>query len=152
LEKTPPCLDALFTRCQNGEQQPTTDALADTLREILGSFQQAFVILDALDECMEREELLELIETILAWKIENLHILATSRNEKDINDFLESLVTGQISIEGASVDADIRTHIREQLKKDSKLRKWPANIQTEIEETLMKGAAGMQVIIPSIIL
>jgi osmotically-inducible protein OsmY len=101
---------------------------------------------------MEREELLELIETILAWKIENLHILATSRNEKDINDFLESLVTGQISIEGASVDADIRTHIREQLKKDSKLRKWPANIQTEIEETLMKGAAGMQVIIPSIIL
>jgi hypothetical protein len=96
---------------------------------------------------MEREELLDLIETIFAWKIEKLHILATSRKEKDINDSLESLITGQIFIEGASVDADIRTHIREQLKKDQKLRKWPANIQTEIEETLMKGAAGMQVII-----
>jgi hypothetical protein len=114
-EKTPESLDALFARSQDEQQQPTTDALTLTLQYILGNFQQTFIILDALDECKERVELLGLIEEIVNWKLDKLHILATSRRERDIEESLESLIIGQICIQSALVNADIHTHICERL-------------------------------------
>ena len=140
---TPEALDTIYSRCQEGQQQPSTDALAMTLQHMLGGFHQTFIILDALDECAEREELLGLIEKIVGWKLEKLHILATSRREKDIEETLEPLITGQICVQSALVNADIHTHLRERLQNDRKLRKWPVKVQMEIEATLMDGAHGM---------
>lgn len=142
-EKIPGSLDLLFACNQDGGQQPTTKALQSTLQHILGDFQQVFIILDALDECKEREELLGLMEDILNWKLDKLHVLATSRRERDIEESLEPLVTGQICIQSVLVNADIHTHICDRLQNDLKLKKWPANVQTEIEKTLMDGANGM---------
>lgn len=102
-----------------------------------------FVILDALDECTEREDLLALIDSMAGWKVEKLHILATSRRETDITEILEPLITGQISIQNEIVNADIHTHLRERLQNDPKLRKWPAKVRMEIEGALMDGAHGM---------
>jgi hypothetical protein len=150
--KSPEALNALFAHSQDGQQQPTTDALALTLQHVLGDFHQAFIILDALDECKEREELLKLIENVVNWKLEKLHILATSRRERDIEETLEPLVTGQVCIQSALANADIHIHLRERLQNDPKLRKWPTNVQIEIEKTLMDGAHGMYVIIPLSIL
>jgi hypothetical protein len=110
---------------------------------MLKDFQQTFIILDALDECKEREELLGLLENFIDWEVESLHVLATSRRERDIEEALEPLVTGQVCIQSALVNADIYIHICERLQNDLKLRKWPANVQTEIEKTLMDGAHGM---------
>ena len=143
-------LNDLFARCRDGQQQPTPDALAATLQHMLGGFQQTFIILDALDECKEKKELLGLLESIIGWKVENLHILATSRREKDIEETLEPLVTGQVCIQSALVNADIHIHIRQRLHDDPKLKKWPAKVQREIEETLMDGAHGMYVVPPDL--
>jgi hypothetical protein len=140
---TPEALNTIYSRCQEGQQQPTTDALTLTLQHMLRDFHQTFIILDALDECTEREELLGLIEKIIDWKLKRLHILATSRREKDIEETLELLITGQICIQSALVNADICIHIREQLQNDPKLRKWPENVRMEIEKTLIDGANGM---------
>jgi hypothetical protein len=142
-EKTPECLNALFARNQDGQQQPTIDALVLILQHLLRDFKQVFLIFDALDECKEREELLSLIESIVAWEVENVHILATSRREKEIEDSLKPLITGEICIQSALVNADIRTHICERLQSDAKLKRLPADVKLEIERTLMKGAQGM---------
>lgn len=139
------CLQSLLSRCRDGNQQPTQDALESTLQQILGGFQETFIILDALDECSEREELLLLLENLKSWGTEKLHILATSRRERDIEEALESLVTGEICLQSALVNVDIHTHISERLQNDSKLKRWPANVQGEIEQTLMHGAQGMYV-------
>ncbi len=72
-----------------------------------------------------------------------LHILATSRREKDIEETLAPLTTSQTCIQSALVDADICIYIRERLQTDPKLRKWPKNVQMEIEKILMDGAHGM---------
>ena len=114
-----------------------------TLQDILGGFPQVFIILDALDECKEREELLGIIEGIINWKLKKLHILATSRMEREIEETLEPLATRQICIQSAIINADIQTYIGKRLQNDSKLRKWPASVQAEIEKTLMDGADGM---------
>ncbi len=63
-------------------------------------------ILDALDECKERQELLTDIDEIAGWKNRKLHMLATSRRENDIEESLEPLVNDQekICIQSALVN------------------------------------------------
>jgi hypothetical protein len=138
----PEALNVIYSRRQEvqQQQQPTTDDIVLTLQDMLGDFRQSFIILDALDECTEREELLGLI---VNWKLEKLHILVTSRRENDIEDTLTPLITGQICIQSALINADIHVHIRERLQNDRKLRKLPKDMQIEIEKTLMDGANGM---------
>jgi len=114
-----------------------------SLRDIVQTFQQTYIVIDALDECYEREELMILIEEIVDWKLETLHILATSRKEQDIADCLLSRVSNEINIQSTVVDADIRIHVHDKLQNDRKLRKWSADAQMEIETALVDGAHGM---------
>ena len=47
----------LYNRC--GEvQQPSHEQLEDVLRDMLDRFSQAYIMIDALDECIEREKTL----------------------------------------------------------------------------------------------
>jgi len=58
-ERAPQDLEALHSSCMNDERQPTHDMLLATLHQMMKSFEKTFIILDALDECLERRELLE---------------------------------------------------------------------------------------------
>jgi hypothetical protein len=131
----PEALNMLYSRCQDGQHRPTIDGLAATFQHMLGGFHETFLVLDALDECTEREELLALIKRIVGWKIGKLHTLFTSRREREIEDTLEPLITCQICIQSALVNADINIHLRERLQNDPKLKQWPVNVQMEIEAT-----------------
>ncbi|KAH7363898.1 ectomycorrhiza-induced ankyrin-domain/NACHT-domain-containing protein [Rhexocercosporidium sp. MPI-PUGE-AT-0058] len=137
------CLESLFARCQDGMQQPSQDALEVTLQKMLIEFGETFLIFDALDECKEREGLLHLLGNFKSWEAVNLHILVTSRKERDIEESLESVATNKICLQSALVDVDISTYISEGLQNDSRLKRWPTNVRGEIESTLMKGAQGM---------
>ncbi|KAL9607615.1 MAG: hypothetical protein Q9167_007486 [Letrouitia subvulpina] len=139
----PEFLNMLFSQSQSGSQQPSLGALISALRQLLDCRHDIFLILDALDECSDREELLDLIKTITDWRLENVHILATSRKEADISEMIDTLYTSQIPIQNESVNADIQTYILERLKGDQKLKKWPERVQSEIKKTLMEGAHGM---------
>ena len=100
-------------------------------------------MLDALDECTDRENLLEFVEAFMDWRIVNLNVLVTSRKENDIASSLEPLLTAQLCIQSALVDVDIQVHILERLSNDPKSRKWPIEVQKEIEDVLSRGANGM---------
>jgi hypothetical protein len=139
----PDTLKALYSQNLSGQQQSNTEGLMVTLKHIIGSFKQVYVVLDALDECQDREQLLALVEEIVNWKIGKLHILATSRAEWDIVDCISPLVTAQINLCSTLVDADIQTHLRERLRNDSRLKRWPAKVHEQIEAVLMEGAHGM---------
>jgi hypothetical protein len=119
------------------------ESLMTSLKFILEGFQHVYVILDALDECGDRGQLLSLVEEITEWKHATLHILVTSRKERDIEDCLIPWVSAQINLHSALVDADIQTHVHERLRNDSKLKKWPKKVHVQIEAALMEGAQGM---------
>ena len=140
---SPDALTRLYSQCHDGEQQPAATALLTTLRHIIGGFQHAYIILDALDECTEREDLLAMVGEMVDWKLDNLHLLMTSQKERDIEDCLESQVSCQINLQQRVVDADIHIHICERLQNDTRLKKWPMKVQKEIETVLMEGAHGM---------
>ncbi|MCJ1395280.1 hypothetical protein MMC18_008164 [Xylographa bjoerkii] len=140
-EDTPEFLTRLYS--SNSNKAPEIDTLLSILLEMLKEFGQTFFVIDALDECRNREKLMNLLEEIHGWDLEKLHLLATSRKEVEITDTLDHLVTNQMSIQARIQNLDILTHVHQQLQSDSKLGKWPETILREIEETLVKGAHGM---------
>jgi len=140
-------LESLYSSCQKGLQQPRSDSLLQTLHETVETASEVFMILDTLDECEERHELLDSILKIGAWDCKKLHLLLTSRKERDIDDWLKDLIDDEntIPIQTVLVNSDICAYIRDRLRTDRKLKRWQKDrkLQQEIEATLMKKAHGM---------
>ena len=140
-------LENLYSSCSNGSRQPSEEALLDTLRQMMTFLEDIYIILDALDECEERDELLTDLEHMLSWGDANLHVLVTSRREQDIEEALKPLGDPRdiICIQSNLVNADIRTYVHDRLKTDQKLKRWQtkSEVQLEIENTLMEKAHGM---------
>ena len=114
-----------------------------TLKCTIGSFQRVYIIIDALDESTDGEQLLTLIEKIVEWKFGGLHLLATSREAEAIDERLGPRVSGAVALQSVAVDNDIRTYIHETLRTDHQLKTWSLEIQGEIERALVRGAQGM---------
>lgn len=136
-------LDALYAQCRNGQQQPSLDSLKQVLRSLIGQFQYSYIVFDALDECTECVEILDFMEDLMQNGPSSLHVCTTGRREKDITDVLEQLNSTQIGLSSALVDADIQTFLKATLQSDRKLRRWPQDLQDEIEQTLLEGSNGM---------
>lgn len=123
--KIPASLDALFSSSENGQRQPSTHALLDALRSITQELPQVYIVLDALDECAQRVELMERLKAIAGWQLQNLHLLVTSRREQDIKSSLDEFVDGgnQVCLESTLVDKDIQRYVQERLSTDKSLYK-----------------------------
>jgi hypothetical protein len=143
----PKGVDALFSSCENGKRQPPLHTLLEVTWQAMQEFTQVYVILDALDECTERLELMDMLETVAGWKLDSLHLLVTSRKERDIETCLESYIREEdtVCLERDVVDQDIQRYVQHRLGVDKGLAKWnkDAAIRQEIEEALMHGARGM---------
>lgn len=143
----PHVLESLYSLCMDGECQPAYDTLLLTLQEIMRGFVETYLILDALDECLERHELLDSIGELALWNDANVHILITSRREKDIEELMEPLCgdNSTVPIQSMLVNADIRAYIHGRLQTDRTLKRWRdrPEIRSEIENKLMDKADGM---------
>ncbi|EMD59908.1 hypothetical protein COCSADRAFT_125993, partial [Bipolaris sorokiniana ND90Pr] len=140
-------LDALFSSHDNGKRPPALNSLLEVAHDLIVQFPQVYIVLDALDECSQWSELMEMLETIASWKIPNLHLIMTSREEPDIKSTLTSFVDPQNSIclQSNVVDRDIQLYIRQRVSDDKDLVKWKKDsaLQQEIEVALMEGSRGM---------
>ena len=139
-------LEKLHSSDMKGHHHPTTDStdsMITTLQHMMNEFDHVYIIVDALDECEDRDELLKFLKTMKTWESKTHHVLVTSRKEQDIDDSIGATVTDQICIQSGLVDPDIRIYVEERLKHDDRLNKWPAEVRCEIEKVIMEGVAGM---------
>ena len=136
-------LEQLHQKCGNGQQQPAEDVIRSLFRDAVAGIGNKYVVLDALDECTDREELLTFLHELINSKQQDLRVLATSRRERDTEDQLSSIAIYNINIQSAIVDEDIRVYVRDRLATDIKLRKWPPVVQEEITAAMMEKARGM---------
>jgi hypothetical protein len=145
----PKGVDALFSSCENGQRKPSSHTLLQVTREAAQEFTHVYVVLDALDECTQRSELMNMLETVAAWQLDNLHLLITSRKERDIESSLEKHIRDEDAacLQRDVVDKDIQRYVQQRLHDDNDLARWnrDAAIRQEIEEALMRGARGMYV-------
>lgn len=138
-------LEQLYQKCGNGQQQPDEDVIRSLLKDAIACTEHKYIILDALDECADREDFMIFIGELVHLQKENLHIMITSRREKDIEDQLGSLADYKINIQSALVDEDIRVYVHDRVATDMKLRKWSEDVQVTIVTTLTEKADGMYV-------
>jgi hypothetical protein len=142
-----PSLDELFSFCENGQRQPSLDALLKALQELINDFPCTYFVIDALDECENRGELMSIMKLISKWKLQGLHVLFTSRREGDIKLTLEGILDDQniLGIQTDAVDHDIQLFVRQRLADEDCLRKWHTDdtIRQRIESSLGEKAHGM---------
>ncbi|OWY50036.1 HET-like protein [Alternaria alternata] len=143
----PKGVDALFSSCENGQRKPSSHALLQVTKEAAQEFTHVYVVLDALDECAQRSELMDMLEAVAEWQLDNLHLLMTSRKERDIERSLEGYIEEQdaVCLQRDVVDQDIQRYVQQRLRVDKDLAKWnkDAAVRQEIEAALMRGACGM---------
>ena len=142
-----PKLIELYHSCDKGRRQPSNDALSATLKGMFQSTPATYILLDALDECQNRSKLLDLIQTINDWQLDNLHLLVTSRPEADITEVIAPLAgpEGIIKLAPSPVNDDISNHIQNRLSLDRNLRRWRSrpDVQERISKRLLVQGDGM---------
>ncbi|KAF3004786.1 hypothetical protein E8E13_002498 [Curvularia kusanoi] len=145
LASKSPTLEALMS--PYGKEPPPLHVLTGIFRQTMLELDQVHIVIDALDECKQRVELLELLGTMSGWQMEHVHVLVTSRRERDIEISLSSIVhkDNVVCLQNEAVDEDIQNYIRQRLSSDQNLAKWRKDValQQKLETTLTSGARGM---------
>jgi hypothetical protein len=141
LQVVPDFLLKLYHDNGSGTKPPTLHSLQEFIVIVLQSLGKAFIVVDAIDECVERDRVLSWIKGLTLNHIAEgkLHILVTSRNEPDIANHLASFKT--IVLDEFTKD-DIGLYINLKME-TSALQFWDTAIKTEILTALMKNAGGM---------
>lgn len=143
LPEIPRYLSNLYVRSRDTKQEPSTESLKEVLRAILTGNAKATVLVDALDECSQPEELVQLIGDIRSWETTDLRLLVVSRQHFEGTDALEELQPVHVSIQDEVANNDISTFVQEILNKDLKLRYWPLKVKNEIKTALVTKSSGM---------
>jgi hypothetical protein len=127
----------------DGQEQPSQKKLLGTLRETLEGSGEVYLVIDALDECKERERLLQILSTMRGWNLRHLHILFTSRKEVDMEEGLRFYITDRIDIEPSVLEADIRLLTKEAIYGHWRLKQLANETKKKIQQTLVSKAQGM---------
>jgi len=152
-------LSMLRAKHNDGVEQPSEDALAMCLREMLEYPEQApvFIVVDALDECPDsprpgsppgvptpRQSVLKIVKWLMELKLQNLHFCLTSRPEFDILQVLDPLepVSVRLHDQKGQMD-DIAQYVKSVVFTDVKMREWPKNTQKLVIDTLTNRSHGM---------
>lgn len=120
-------------------ESPGVKDLQRTFKNMIGSLSVVCIILDTLDECQTRRELLAWVKHIHAEQ-KNVQLLVTSRIEQDIESDIMAWATSDkiIAINNNDTKGNISTYIQERLQQ-SEFKRWESHpdIQQEIRSKLL---------------
>jgi hypothetical protein len=141
----PTVLAKLYHSCHGGGSPPSVESLCAALLFILEAFDEVFIILDALDECAERKELLKWIKHMTSWRKGKLHLLGTSRPVEDIAKYLRSLDPDHVCMMENLITYDIEKYIDSILHQDDAFEHWDSEMKATVKNRLLESAGGMYV-------
>lgn len=123
---------------------PSLDLVRSNFEPFLRtSFRKVYVVIDALDECLDRECILGALAAI-AESIEHVKIFVSSREELTIHEQFKDYPN--LKIRPKHVSADIESYVDASLRSriaSKKLKVKDENLRQEILETLRLKAEGM---------
>jgi len=142
-----------YTEHDDGSRDPSDDALARCLKDLLKLPGQApvYLVVDALDECPNtsaipspRAKVLSLMEKLVKSQILNLRICVTSRAETDIKIVLDPLIFRSVSLHDESGQKDdINNYIKSVVNTHPENRRWKVADKQLVIEVLTDKADGM---------
>lgn len=144
----PRMLENLYNKYKQ-ESPPAAD-LEAILESVITDLRDAYIIMDALDECpketekQDREDVLQWVKRICSSSFNSLHLMITSRKELDIAETLEPLLChAPVCIEASRNEEDIRRYVDSQIANDRRLKKLDDASKDAIRSKLVSGADGM---------
>jgi hypothetical protein len=103
----------IFSRCRS-PSYPNPKELRQIFHELCGHFSRVFVIVDGLDEVLDRVEILEFLTDLeVAGGV--FKVFVASRPEVDLEINFESYLT--VPITQSDVQLDMETYVRQRLEK-----------------------------------
>lgn len=135
-------LAALYRRCRNGTLQPTTSDLLSTFQSIIHNFSHFYLVVDAFDECKEKQQFLSFLNTVATWQFPQTHIAVTSRTDIDTEIRNRKWSCSKMIVEEHLVDADVKKHVQATLEDDEILNRWDPEQQRLIAKSLIEGTKG----------
>ena len=138
-------VESLYRECDDGNVAASESGLRETLRLVLRDVPSLFVVVDALDECVERNEMTGLLSMLKVYGSANTHILVSSRQEPDIKEGLLQAEPLQIEMTEKMIHHDIERFIEKRIARSQRLSKWckKADVNHKLHSTLLEGANGM---------
>ena len=121
---------------------PSIETLHECLHSMIIMLEDAYIVVDALDECANRQQVMEVLHSLNDFENDCIKTLFTGREELDIQRALHDYK--QLSIGANSLD--IRLYVDSEITMRSKngtLRIRDPALQEEIRERLVQKADGM---------
>lgn len=145
LTRTSKSVSPRMLRAYELRHQPTVNDLLDYLKGCLEHFNVVYLVIDALDESLERQRILQTLNILATEsRFNKIQLLTTSREYFDIQETLSGIST-ELPMSNPLVEEDIRVHVSHKLRTEPRFKKWSIELLGEVEEALTKGAEGMYV-------
>jgi Cdc6-like AAA superfamily ATPase len=144
-------LESLFATRKIYSTQTNSKDFRDCFAKMVQELDQVWVVLDGMDECTTRDGLLAWVESLHSLEQANIHLLATSRPEHDIQSALRdwSNTNNWINIHSELVTEDIRNCVSNAVKHGKRFKRWKpeifqsGDVQNRIVDELTTKANGM---------
>jgi hypothetical protein len=117
----PDAMKRLYDVDGKDHPEPTLSQLRTTLGEVVKGFDEVYILIDALDECDSQAELLDWMNSLQS-TTQGLHLLATSRPERIIEERMSNSSHVRISLSSELLDNDIKTYVDEHVEASDDLK------------------------------
>jgi hypothetical protein len=144
LAKIPDCIETAFHEASSpsGQQlKPAVEQLQSMIVVALSYCRNPIIVVDGLDEALEREDLCELLVSLAGKQSSLVRIFVTSRPEPDIRRHFEGMTI--ISAQCKAADNDIDRYIMDRIVSNARFRKMSDGLRQHIYQALREGAQGM---------
>jgi hypothetical protein len=148
---------AYDTACGTSTSPPKLKArqLLELLLEVVQIKPKTYLFIDAVNECNEPEEILDLLGKLSETGPETqVHIFLSSINEKGIEEQLDQWKPPffiAVTLRARDIQDDIDLLIQASIASSSRLSKQPEIVKKEITDVLKGGAQGMLVFLLSVL-
>lgn len=135
-----------FHEFDRNMEEPLQERYLSELQKLTADFRNVFVVIDALDECISKREVIMDILFDFARSLPHAKIFITSRKEPDIEARFRREQIPVIQIAAEDVNRDIEVFVRgrcRELIQEQKLRVRSVQLEQKITITLISKAQGM---------
>ncbi|KAF7980597.1 hypothetical protein HWV62_37362 [Athelia sp. TMB] len=139
--KIPDVLRDMYNSHGSGRERPSLKSLRDVFQQVINEYDRFYIMIDSLDECEDRFELLDWIQYFASSNMERVHLLFTSRLEPDITNRLSSIARiDLVNIQGLIIRGDISDFVDKRLLL---IKTWNKPTKELVKTTLVDKADGM---------
>ena len=134
-------LSSLYDCHQVRRTRPSLDEMLSALRSVLGNYSKVYIVIDALDECRERDgtrsQLLKLCRDLQGQT--DLRLMATSRHISDIVEEFKD--TPQVEVRASN--GDVRRYVVGKIDRLARCVQRDSNLQELVQDKVVEAVDGM---------